>query len=192
MTEFDYIIAGGGTAGCVLAARLTEDPSIRVLVAEAGTDQRTLMHRIPAGVLGLYQSGRFHWDYRSEPETCAAGQEFPYKMGKGLGGSSSINALLWVRGAPAVFDGWAEWGATGWSWQDIEPVYRRIERFSDASDPHMGTIGADRGHQGKAGIVGVQPGVPRSGCGGGPSPQRELQRSAPGGNLRPASQHQEW
>ena len=141
MTGFDYIIAGGGTAGSVLAARLTEDPSIRVLVVEAGTGQRTLMHRIPAGVLGLYQSGRFHWDYRSEPETCAAGQAFPYKMGKGLGGSSSINALLWVRGAPAVFDGWAERGATGWSWRDIEPVYRRLERFSDASDPHMGQSG---------------------------------------------------
>ncbi len=141
MRDYDYIIAGGGTAGCVLAARLTEDPSLRVLVVEAGTARRTLMHRVPAGVLELYRSARFHWDYRSEAEAGAAGRSFEYRMGKGLGGSSSINALLWVRGAPAVFDHWADRGAAGWSWRDIEPLYRRIERFSDACDPHMGTKG---------------------------------------------------
>ena len=141
MTAFDYIIAGGGTAGSVLAARLTEDPAVRVLVLEAGTGKRSLMHRIPAGVLALYQSGRYHWDYRSEPEGLAGGRTYPYKMGKGLGGSSSINALLWVRGAPGVFDSWAEDGAVGWSWRDVEPLFRRIETFDDADDPHMGQSG---------------------------------------------------
>ena len=141
MPAFDYIIAGGGTAGSVLAARLTEDPANRVLILEAGTGRRSLMHRIPAGVLSLYQSGRYHWDYRSEPEELAAGRAYPYKMGKGLGGSSSINALLWVRGAPGVFDSWAADGAVGWSWRDVEPLFRRIEYFEDIADPHMGHEG---------------------------------------------------
>ncbi len=141
MPAFDYIIAGGGTAGSVLAARLTEDPAVRVLMLEAGTGRRSLMHRIPAGVLSLYQSGRYHWDYMSEPEALAAGRAYAYKMGKGLGGSSSINALLWVRGAPGVFDGWAEGGAVGWSWRDVEPLFRRIESFDDAADPQMGQSG---------------------------------------------------
>ncbi len=141
MAAFDYIIAGGGTAGSVLAARLTEDPAVSVLVLEAGTARRSLMHRVPAGVLSLYQSGRYHWDYRSEPEELAAGRSYPYKMGKGLGGSSSINAMLWVRGAPGVFDSWAADGAAGWSWRDVEPLFRRMESFDDSTDPHMGISG---------------------------------------------------
>ncbi len=140
-TSFDYIIIGGGTSGGVLASRLTEDPSIRVLVLEAGPDYRGLMTRLPAAVVGLYQAGKYHWDYKSEPEEHAAGQELPYKMGKILGGSSSINAMVWVRGAPAIYDGWAAAGCTGWSYRDIEPIYRRIERFDDADDPYMGHEG---------------------------------------------------
>ncbi len=150
-TQFDYVIVGGGTAGCVLAARLTEDPDIRVLVLEAGPDRRGPMNRAPAGVVGLYRAGRLHWDYMSEPEAHAGGRALPYKMGKTLGGSSSINALLWVRGAPAVYDGWAERGCAGWSYEDVEPIFRRIERFSDPSDPHMGRggpIGIAKGNPG--------------------------------------------
>lgn len=140
-TRFDYVIVGGGTAGCVLAARLTEDPDVRVLVLEAGPDRRGAMNRIPAGVVGLYRAGRQHWDYASEPEPHADGQVLPYRMGKTLGGSSSVNALLWARGAPAVYDGWAERGCDGWSHADVEPIFRRIERFADPSDPHMGRDG---------------------------------------------------
>ncbi|MBT5433288.1 MAG: choline dehydrogenase, partial [Rhodospirillaceae bacterium] len=140
-TGFDYVIVGGGTAGGVLAARLTEDPSVRVLVLEAGPDHRSLMMRIPAGVVGLYQAGKYHWDYVAEPEEHAGGKVLPYKMGKILGGSSSINAMHWVRGAPAVYDGWAAAGCTGWSYAEVEKIYRRIERFSDTNDPHMGMAG---------------------------------------------------
>lgn len=139
--EFDYIIVGGGTAGCVLAARLSEDPSLRILLLEAGPDYRGLMMRVPAAVVSLYQRGRYHWDYRSQPESHAAGQRLQYKMGRVIGGSSSINALVWVRGAPEVYDGWAEAGCAGWAWRDVEPIYRRIESFSDAADPHMGQGG---------------------------------------------------
>ncbi|MBN35443.1 MAG: choline dehydrogenase [Rhodospirillaceae bacterium] len=146
---FDYVIVGGGTAGGVLASRLTEDPIIRVLVVEAGPDHRGLMNRVPAGVLGLYQAGTLHWDYKAKPEEHASGQVLPYKMGKIIGGSSSINSMLWTRGAPAVYDGWAAEGCTGWSYDDIEPLYRRIERASVPDDQVMGQsgpIGLTRGN----------------------------------------------
>ena len=140
-SEYDYIIVGGGTAGGVLAARLSEDAATRVLVLEAGADERNLMMRVPAGMVGLYQSGQYHWDYQAEPEVHAAGQVLPYKLGKVLGGSSAINALVWVRGAPQVYDGWASVGCEGWAYRDVEPLFRRIERFSEADDPHMGQSG---------------------------------------------------
>ncbi len=140
-TNYDYVIIGGGTAGCVLASRLTQNPALQVLLLEAGPDYRGIMTRVPAGVVGLYQAGKYHWGYRSEPEEHAAGQTLPYKMGKILGGSSSINAMVWVRGAPAVYDGWADAGCNGWAYRDIEPIYRRIERFSDPGDPYMGIDG---------------------------------------------------
>ncbi len=139
--EFDYIVIGAGTAGGVVAARLSEDPDVRVLVLEAGPDRRTLMHRVPAGMLSLYQAGNYHWDYVSEPEIHADGQSLPYRMGRIIGGSSSINAMVWVRGAPAVYDEWHMRGCTGWDWQHVEPVYQRIERFSDPSDSCMGLEG---------------------------------------------------
>ena len=138
---FDYVIVGGGTAGCVLAARLSEDASRSVLLLEAGGDERGLMMRVPAGVVALYRAGRQHWGYVSEPEIHAAGQALPYRMGRLLGGSSAINAMLWARGAAAVFDGWAALGCDGWSWREVEPLYRRIEHFGDPADPHMGRDG---------------------------------------------------
>jgi len=136
--QYDYVIVGGGTAGCVLANRLTADPAVSVLVLEAGPAWRGLQLRIPAAVSMLYQGGRYHWRHRSEPETFAAGQRLPYKMGRILGGSSAINGMIWVRGNPADFDGWAAAGCTGWSWADVAPIYRQIEDFEDPADSDMG------------------------------------------------------
>ena len=135
---YDYIIAGGGTAGCVLAARLSADPTVRVLMIEAGPAYRGLHVRIPAAVSMLYQRGAYHWPHRTQPETHAAGQSLAFKMGRILGGSSAINGMIWVRGNHADFDGWAAEGCTGWSWAEVEPVFRRIENFEDGSDPAMG------------------------------------------------------
>ena len=119
--SFDDIIVGGGTAGCVLAARLSEDPGRRVLVLEAGPAYRGLPIRVPAAVAALYRQGRYHWDFRSQPEDAAGGQRLPYKLGRVLGGSSAINGMIWVRGSRADYDGWAAAGCSGWSWAEVEP-----------------------------------------------------------------------
>jgi choline dehydrogenase len=140
-SDYDYVIVGGGTTGCVLASRLTEDPNVRVLVLEAGPHYRGIPIRVPAGIVGLYQQGKYHWPYRSEPEVHAAGQELPYKMGRILGGSSAINGLIWVRGNRADYDGWAAEGCEGWSYDDVEPLFRRIERSDQAGDAILGSSG---------------------------------------------------
>lgn len=137
----DFVIVGGGTAGCVLAARLTEDPSVSVTLIEAGPEDRGLLVQMPGGLGALYDKGALHWPYRADAEPYAADKVLPYKLGRVLGGSSAVNGLVWARGNPRDFDGWAEAGCTGWSWAEIEPIYRRIEAFEDKNDPHMGHDG---------------------------------------------------
>ena len=146
--RFDYVIVGGGTAGCVLAARLSEDPAVSVLVLEAGPAYRGLAIRIPAAVASLYRKGAYHGPYTSQAEPSAAGQRLPYKMGRILGGSSAINGMIWLRGNRADYDGWAASGCGGWSFAEVEPVFRRIEATDDPTDPYMGRngpIGLTRG-----------------------------------------------
>ena len=139
--ESDFIIVGGGTAGLVLASRLSEDPSISVTVLEAGPHFRGLNINIPAGIGKLYEQGRYHWPYKSAPEPFADDKELTYKMGRVVGGSSAINGMIWVRGNPLDYDDWAANGCTGWSYSDIEPLFRRIESFEDKSVPEMGHEG---------------------------------------------------
>ncbi len=140
-TAADYVIVGGGTAGCILAARLSEDPAVSVLVLEAGPDYRGLPIHIPAALGSLYTEGKYHWDYRSQPERFAADKKLPYKMGRIVGGSSAINGLVWVRGNPKDFDDWEASGCRGWGWSSMEPIYRRIEAFDNPADPYMGQDG---------------------------------------------------
>ena len=140
MTEFDYVIVGSGSAGCVLAARLTEDPDVTVCLLEAGGSERNLNVRIPAAFTKLFKSSR-DWGYYSDPEPGLDGRRLFMPRGKMLGGSSSMNAMLYVRGNSADYDGWAKDGATGWSYDEVLPYFRKSENFTRGADAYRGTGG---------------------------------------------------
>src|SRR5580704_1912427 len=104
---FDYVIVGAGAAGCVLAARLSENPSIRVALIEAGGRDRSPWLRVPIGFANLYYNRAYNWMYRSTPQSALGGRQVYCPRGKVIGGSGAINAMIYVRGAAADFDGWA-------------------------------------------------------------------------------------
>ena len=141
MDEFDVVIVGGGTAGCILANRLSADPRRRVLLLEAGGSGRGFWVDIPAGFSKLLVSDRFNWRFQTEPEPNTHGRRIVVPRGKGLGGSTLINGLIFVRGQPADFDGWAQLGNRGWSFDDVLPYFKRIERFEDGASPLRGGDG---------------------------------------------------
>ena len=128
MENYDYIIVGAGSAGAVLAARLTEDPATRVLLIEAGRAGH-VYSRLPISFGLLIHHPGANWLYESDPEPGTANRAIPVPRGKLLGGSSAINGLVWVRGQPLDYDTWAQMGARGWSWQDVAPLFDRIEDF---------------------------------------------------------------
>lgn len=128
MENYDYIIVGAGSAGAVLAARLTEDPRTRVLLLEAGRANH-IYSRLPVSFGLLIHHPGANWLYESDPEPGTANRAIPVPRGKLLGGSSAINGLVWVRGQPLDYDTWAQMGARGWSWQDVAPLFNRIEDF---------------------------------------------------------------
>jgi choline dehydrogenase len=138
---FDYVVVGGGTAGCVLAARLSEDPARTVVMLEAGGRDDGRWIRVPAGFSKLLVDPRFNWRFATEPEDNVLGRSIMVPRGKGLGGSSSINGMIYVRGQPEDFDGWAQLGATGWSFEDVLPYFRRLEHFEDQNAPLRGRHG---------------------------------------------------
>jgi choline dehydrogenase len=138
---FDYIIVGAGSAGCVLANRLSADPAIRVLMVEAGRSDRHPFVRAPAGFIKTFQDPRFNWCYTTEPVAGADGRAIYYPRGKVLGGSSSINGSLYVRGQPSDYDLWAQMGNRGWSYDDVLPYFRRAEDRSTGADAFRGAGG---------------------------------------------------
>lgn len=148
MSKPDYIIVGGGTAGCILAARLTENPACRVLVIEAGPGRESPWVRIPAGFTKLLVNTRHNWRLATEPEEGTLGRVISIPKGKGLGGSTLINGMIMVRGQPQDYDNWRNLGASGWGWQDVLPYFRRVETFAD-DDPD--------GLRGHAGPLPVMP-----------------------------------
>jgi choline dehydrogenase len=132
----DYVIVGAGSAGCTLAARLTEDPSVSVTLVEAGGKGRHPNISIPAAFANQFRT-KLDWDYNTEPEPHCDGRSLYIPRGKGLGGSSSMNAMLYVRGRPLDYDLWASEGCDGWGWEDVRPYFLKAENNErGASENH--------------------------------------------------------
>ena len=139
--SFDYVIAGGGSAGCALAARLAEDKSVTVAVVEAGGRGRDLFVRMPAGNGFVFGNPRLDWGYESTPQPALGGRTIYYPRGKALGGSSIVNGMIYMRGVRADYDGWRQAGLTGWGYDDLLPYFRRSESSRDRVDGFHGRHG---------------------------------------------------
>jgi choline dehydrogenase len=173
----DYVVVGAGSAGCAVAARLSEDPSVRVLLLEAGARDRNLWLHIPLG----YGKTMFHptlsWNLETEPEPELEGRRIPWPRGRVLGGSSASNGLIYIRGQAEDYDHWRQLGCTGWSFEDVLPYFRRAEdqeRGADALHGAGGPLGVsdlrDRGPLARAFIeAAVELGLPRNDDFNGPS-----------------------
>ena len=137
MEEFDYVIAGGGSAGCVLANRLSADPRNRVLLLEAGGKDDYLWIKVPVGYLYCIGNPRTDWCFSTESEAGLNGRALKYPRGKVLGGCSSINGMIYMRGQAADYDGWRQLGNQGWGWDDVLPLFKRAEdHYAGASAFH--------------------------------------------------------
>jgi choline dehydrogenase-like flavoprotein len=135
--EFDYIVAGAGSAGCVLANRLSADPNVRVLVLEAGGQDNWIWFHIPVGYLFAIGNPRSDWMFKTEPEAGLNGRSLAYPRGKVIGGSSAINAMIYMRGQAADYDHWRQLGLAGWGWSDILPIFKQHEdHFLGTSESH--------------------------------------------------------
>jgi 4-pyridoxate dehydrogenase len=139
--EFDTIIIGAGSAGCVLADRLTEDGGKKVLVLEAGGQDRNWLISVPLGVAKVWSGETYNWSYQSEPEPFADNRSIFHPRGKVVGGSSSINMMAYVRGNRGDYDRWRQKGMTGWSYEEVLPYFRRMESFESGGDAYHGGDG---------------------------------------------------
>jgi choline dehydrogenase len=137
---YDYIIVGAGSAGCVLAARLTEDPHSRVLLLEAGGPDKAKEIHIPAAFSKLYKTA-VDWNYSTEPEPCLHNRRLYWPRGKMLGGSSSMNAMIYIRGNPLDFDHWASLGNQGWSFKEVLLYFKKSQMQARGESQFHGTSG---------------------------------------------------
>jgi choline dehydrogenase len=141
LREFDYIIVGAGSAGCVLANRLSANPANQVLLLEAGGSDKNIFVQMPTALAYPMASERFNWGYHSEPEPCLDGRRITCPRGKGLGGTSSINGMVYVRGNPHDFEEWEAEGAKGWGYRDCLPYFKKAETWIKGGDDYRGGDG---------------------------------------------------
>ncbi|QUD89889.1 choline dehydrogenase [Phenylobacterium montanum] len=142
MERFDYIIIGAGSAGCVLANRLTADPKVRVLLLEAGGKDNSILVRMPAGAGALLsEKGTYNWGFWTEPEPNLENRKLWWPRGKGWGGSSSINGMIYIRGHARDYDQWRQMGLKGWSYAEVLPYFKRAETYEGGADPYHGGEG---------------------------------------------------
>jgi choline dehydrogenase len=142
--DFDYIVVGAGTAGCIMANRLSADPARRVLLLEAGGSDNWIWFHIPVGYLFAIGNPRSDWMFRTEPEPGLNGRSLAYPRGKVIGGSSAINAMISMRGQAADYDHWRQLGLAGWGWDDVKPAFRRLEDHFLGESEHHGSGGGWR------------------------------------------------
>ncbi|MFD2498282.1 GMC family oxidoreductase [Rhizorhabdus histidinilytica] len=142
MTEaFDHIIIGAGSAGCVLANRLSEDAGSRVLLIEAGGEDRSWLFRMPLGFMMTAANPAYDWGYASEPDPKLGGRSLPLPRGRVLGGCSSVNGMIYMRGHASDYDGWRQMGCRGWGHDDVLPYFRRMESSWRGAGPYHGSDG---------------------------------------------------
>jgi len=137
---YDYVIVGAGSAGCVLAHRLSVDPSVRVLLLEAGGPDSSPFIHTPA-MMGFLPDGAFDWRYRTVPQLHCNMRRFPWPRGRTLGGSSSINHMIYIRGHAADYDHWADLCNKGWSYREVLPVFKKSEHNERMEDRYHGRGG---------------------------------------------------
>lgn len=139
--QADYVIVGGGSAGCVLAARLSENPEVRVILLEAGGESTSFLVQMPVGFAKMLVNDKFDWQYEQLPDDSINGRRFVWSAGKMLGGGSSINGQVYIRGTRADFDKWEALGATGWGFESVMPYFLRSEHWQGDPNQSHGSHG---------------------------------------------------